>query len=218
MLNTPYGTRGLARGKNFLPHNLHQKPGIPPQDRISCSALKKRGGGREGSNLPFCWEQVDSLSDLNRLCLVLDALPDTDIINALRETRANGRNEYPAAAYGLRCEGWKKCHDDAGCETSGYGRVVRVPLERDRRIFTPTPRSSVSWHRAYRRRNAIERINFRIDNSFGFERRFIRGKAKMTVRAGLALTVMMALAVGHIKAGRPECMRSLVSGYWADTG
>ena len=45
MLNTPYGTRGLARGKNFLPHNLHQKPGIPPQDRISCSALKKKGGG-----------------------------------------------------------------------------------------------------------------------------------------------------------------------------
>ncbi len=124
----------------------------------------------------------------------------------------------PAAAYGLRCEGWKKCHDDAGCVTSGYGRVVRVPLERDRRIFTPTPRSSVSWHRTYRRRNAIERINSRIDNSFGFERHFIRGKAKMTARAGLALAVMMALAVGHIKAGRPECMRSLVSGCWADTG
>ena len=126
----------------------------------------------------------------------------------------------PAAAYGLHCRGWKKCHSDAGCETSGYGRVVRVPLERDRRIFTPTPCGSVSWKRAYRRRTAVERINSRIDNSFGFERHFIRGKAKMTARVGLALVVMMALAVGHIKAGRPECMRSLVAGagYYADTG
>ena len=98
------------------------------------------------------------------------------------------------------------------------GRVVRVPLERDRRIFTPTPRSSVSWRRAYNRRSALERINSRIDNSFGFEKHFIRGKAKMTARVGLALAVMMALAVGHIKAGRPECMRSLVSGCYADTG
>ncbi|MDE0291569.1 MAG: transposase [Candidatus Dadabacteria bacterium] len=119
----------------------------------------------------------------------------------------------PAAVYGLRCKGWEKCHGDAGCKTNGYGRVVRVPLEFDRRIFTPTPRGSVSWRRAYNRRSALERINSRIEGSFRFERHFIRGVAKMS-----ALAVMMALAVGHIKAGRPECMRSLVSGCWADTG
>ena len=124
----------------------------------------------------------------------------------------------PAAAYGLGCEGWKKCHGDAGCVTRGYGRVIQVPLERDRRIFTPTPRSSVSWRRAYNRRSALERINSRIEGSFGFGRHFIRGKAKMTARVDLALAVMMALAVGPIKAGRPECMRSLVSGCYADTG
>ena len=124
----------------------------------------------------------------------------------------------PAAAFNLRCEGRAKCHGDAGCETNGYGRVVRVPLERDRRIFTPTPCGCASWKRAYRRRNSIERINSRIDNSFGFERHFIRGKAKMTARVGLAVAVMMALAVGHMKAGRPEKMRSLVSGCYADTG
>ncbi len=124
----------------------------------------------------------------------------------------------PAAVYSLDCEGWKKCHGDAGCKTNGYGRVIRVPLEFDPRIFTPTPRGSVSWKRAYRRRNAIERINSRIDNSFRFERHFIRGKAKMNSRVGIAFGVMMALAVGHIKAGRPEKMRSLVYGCYADTG
>jgi hypothetical protein len=33
-----------------------------------------------------------------------------------------------------------------------------------------------------------------IDNSFGFERHFIRGKAKMQTRVGLALAVLMAMA------------------------
>ncbi len=124
----------------------------------------------------------------------------------------------PAAAYGLECRGWAKCHGEAGCVTDSYGRVVRVPLERDRRIFTPLPWGSPSWKRAYRRRSATERINSRIDNSFGFEKHFIRGKDKMSARAGLAVVVMMALAVGHIKAGRPECMRSLVSGCWTRAG
>jgi hypothetical protein len=32
----------------------------------------------------------------------------------------------------------------------------------------------------------------------------------MQVRMGLALAVMMALALGHVKAGRVEQMRSLV--------
>ena len=57
-----------------------------------------------------------------------------------------------------------------------------------------------------------------IDNSFGFERHYIRGKAPMTARAGLAVAVMIALGVGHIKAGRPEKMRSLVSGCYTGAG
>ena len=86
-----------------------------------------------------------------------------------------------------------------------YGRVVCVPLERDRSIFTPTPRGNVSWRRTCNRRSAVEHVNSRIDNSFRFERHFIRGKGKITARAGTALAVMMVLAVGHIKArGAPS--------------
>jgi hypothetical protein len=62
----------------------------------------------------------------------------------------------------------------------------------------------------YARRSALERINNRIDNSFGFEKHFIRAQAKMKTRMGLALAVMMAMALGHVKAGRIEQMRSLV--------
>jgi hypothetical protein len=46
----------------------------------------------------------------------------------------------------------------------------------------------------------LERINNRIDNSFGFEKHYIRGKAKMQTRVGLALAVMMAMALGHVRA------------------
>ncbi len=117
----------------------------------------------------------------------------------------------PAAAYGLDCAGRERCLRDAGSTAGDYGRVVRIDLaSADRRTFTPTPWGSPSWRRGYNRRGALERINARLDNSFGFERHFVRGRAKMRARLGLALAVMMALALGSVAAGRPERMRSLV--------
>jgi len=112
----------------------------------------------------------------------------------------------PAAAYGLECLGRERCHQAGGVAPGQYGRIVR----HDRRIFVPTPHGSPSWQRGYRRRSALERINNRIDHSFGFEQHFIRGLSKMQTRVGLALAVMMAMALGHIKQGRPQQMRSLV--------
>jgi hypothetical protein len=117
----------------------------------------------------------------------------------------------PAAAYGTDCAGQAACHQAGQVQPGDYGRIVRINLtEQDRRIFVPTPHGSPSWHRGYHRRSALERINNRIDHSFGFEVHFLRGLAKMTTRVSLALAVMMAMALGHIKAGRPEQMRSLV--------
>ena len=117
----------------------------------------------------------------------------------------------PAAAYGLDCQGREQCHQAGGVTPGEYGRIVRISLDdHDRRIFVPTPHGSPSWQRGYNRRSALERINNRIDNSFGFERHFIRGLAKMQTRVGLALAVMMAMALGHVKEGRLGQMRSLI--------
>jgi len=112
----------------------------------------------------------------------------------------------PAAAYGLTCQGRKQC---PGAQ-SAYGRIVRVPLKRDPRVFTPMARPSYAWKKAYKRRTAVERVNSRIDQVLGFEEHFIRGQKKMKVRLGLALMVMLAMALGWLKAGRPEMIRSLV--------
>jgi hypothetical protein len=117
----------------------------------------------------------------------------------------------PAAAYGFQCQGSKECSALGQVNPGPFGRSIRINITKeDRRIFTPTPYGSPSWERIYNRRSSLERINNRIDNSFGFEKHYIRGGAKMQTRAGLALAVMMAMALGHVRAGRIEQMRSLV--------
>ena len=117
----------------------------------------------------------------------------------------------PAAAGGYECKGRKECSELGQVNPGPFGRSIRINITKeDRRIFTPTPYGSPSWERIYNRRSSLERINNRIDNSFGFEKHYIRGGAKMQTRVGLALAVMMAMALGHVRAGRIEQMRSLV--------
>ena len=89
--------------------------------------------------------------------------------------------------------------------------MVRVPLELDRRIFTPIARPTGKWQKAYNLRTSVERVNGRIDQVLGFEHHTIRGKAKMEMRVTLALAVMLAMALGRIRIGQHDKMRSLVS-------
>jgi len=107
----------------------------------------------------------------------------------------------PARHYGYDCEGRGKCP----VKTS-----VRIPLSEDRRVFTPLARSSYAWARMYKKRTAVERVNSRLDVSFGFEEHFIRGLAKMRLRCSLALCVMLAMALGRIRENQKPLMRSLV--------
>ena len=108
----------------------------------------------------------------------------------------------PIRAYGLTCKGSDQCVHAMKSE--------RVGLEIDRRIFRPIARSSYAWEREYKKRTAVERVNSRFDVSFGFEKHFIRGQKKMEIRVGLALCVMLAMAVGRIKEQQIGLMRSLV--------
>jgi hypothetical protein len=107
----------------------------------------------------------------------------------------------PAKHYGM------KCHSLGSCDV---GHSVRIKLAEDRRVFTPVARSSYNWKSLYKKRTAVERINGRLDTSFGFEDHYIRGQRKMNLRVGLALTVMLAMAAGRVKQKDPKLMRSLV--------
>jgi len=108
----------------------------------------------------------------------------------------------PAKHYGLECKGMGKC-----CVSSG----VRIPLKEDRRIFTPLSRSSYKWVTTYKKRTAVERVNSRLDEAYGFEKHFIRGQKKMQLRCTLALLVMLAMAVGRIREKQGRNIRSLVA-------
>ncbi|MBN2324766.1 MAG: transposase [Spirochaetes bacterium] len=107
----------------------------------------------------------------------------------------------PAKHYGYECNGERWC---------GVGRAVRIPLEEDRRVFTPLARSSYRWKSIYRKRTAVERVNSRLDVSFGFERHYIRGLQKMQLRCSIAFCVMLAMALGRIRQKQEEYLRSLV--------
>jgi len=107
-----------------------------------------------------------------------------------------------ATQYGIECQGQKQCP---------VRGAVRIPLAEDRRVFTPLARSSYRWKTIYKKRTSVERVNSRLDVSFGFEEHFIRGRAKMRLRMGLALLVMLAMAVGRIKEKQREKLRSLVA-------
>jgi len=116
---------------------------------------------------------------------------------------ARGTLKYrcPARHYGLTCRGQERC---------AVRGAVRIRLKEDRRVFTPAVRSSYKWRRLYAKRSAVERVNSRLDVSFGFERHFIRGLLKMQVCVGLALAVMLAMALGRVREKRAGLMRSLV--------
>jgi len=108
----------------------------------------------------------------------------------------------PARHYGvIECRGEHACRAACG---------VRIPLTEDRRVFTPVARSSHRWKRLYRKRGAVERVNSRLDCSFGFERHYIRGLRKMRLRCTVALCVMLAMALGRVREKQGEGLRSLV--------
>lgn len=114
----------------------------------------------------------------------------------------------PARHYGVKCQGVELCLATGG---------VHIPLADDRRIFTPLARSSYKWKTTYKKRTphsgsecGVERVNARLDEAYGFEKHFIRGLQKMKLRCVLALTVMLAMAVGRLRQKQGENLRSLV--------
>lgn len=117
----------------------------------------------------------------------------------------------PAAAFGAACENRAACACRPQVREGQWGRVARVPLERDRRLFLPIHRHSRGFVEGYKKRTAVERVNSRLDQVYGFERHFIRGLRKVRLRLDLSLIVMLATAVEWVEAGRVENVRSLLT-------
>ncbi len=107
----------------------------------------------------------------------------------------------PARAQGIKCKYSKDCSVKSG---------VRIKLSTDTRIFTSVDRTSYKWKRLYNMRSSVERVNGRLDRSFGFEVHTIRGMPKMKMRCSLALLVMLGMAYGYLEEKQPHRIRKLV--------
>jgi hypothetical protein len=107
----------------------------------------------------------------------------------------------PAEHYTIECKGKKECSIKSS---------TRISIDENRRYFLPLPRSSYRFEDCYKKRTAVERVNSRLDVSFGFEQHFIRGRKKMHFRCSIALCIMLTMAVGRVKEKRPDLLRSLV--------
>jgi hypothetical protein len=116
--------------------------------------------------------------------------------------RASLKYVCPARAKGL------VCHQGADCPFAGG--QVRIKRAVDERIFVPVPRHTLKFARLYKGRTAVERVNGLLDTVFGLEWHTIRGLAMTRLRVGLALSAMLAMALGRIRSGQPGKLRSLV--------
>lgn len=111
----------------------------------------------------------------------------------------------PAAAFGATCKNQQACQ--SATKDKDFGRVIRVALERDRRLHTPVPEDSDTFKDAYKRRTSIERLFSRLDNLYGLEKCRVHGLGKVTARITVALCAMAATAIGWIEEGRIEKRR-----------
>lgn len=107
----------------------------------------------------------------------------------------------PAHHQGLTCPAYGSCP---------IAKSIRISLYTDQRVFSALPRDSYKWSDEYKKRTAVERVNSRLDVSFGFENHYIRGLKKMQLRVDLALITMLGTALGYARKGQPQYIRSLV--------
>jgi transposase len=104
-----------------------------------------------------------------------------------------------------------ECKSRFRCTSSSYGYVLKLPIAEDVRRHPPVPRESKKFQRLYKMRTAIERVNSRVKELLGLGNITVRGIAKLTVRSGLSLLVMLAAAVSKAKEHRYEEIRRLVT-------
>lgn len=201
--------RGYDSGKNCA--SLYDDYGINPVIAIK-DCWQEDGEEEEGAPTRALNEDVADQIVYDFKGTVYCHCPDSGVRREMvymgyEKDRRALKYRCPASAYGYECKGKLKCGSG---KAGAFGRVIRIPIEKNRRIFTPLARSSYSWEKAYRRRTTVEHVNSRLDVSFGFERHYIRGMKKMKMRISVALIVMNAMALGRIKAKQKPAMRSLV--------
>jgi len=106
-----------------------------------------------------------------------------DPATGIQRTMANGGFEQDRSTLkkvcsvdvaGGVCEGTEECP---------VKHQLRIQWDHDRRMFTPIDRASYRWKQEYQAHTAVERVNSRLDVSFGFEWHTIRANQADQLRS-----------------------------------
>lgn len=86
------------------------------------------------------------------------------------------------------------------------GKVYRMYLKDDERVFNEVSRGSYKHKKLYKGRTAVERYNARLDCDYGFEHHCIRNLESIRIRVQLSNIVMLSMAKTHVKKKQTNYM------------
>ena len=193
---------------------LHEDHGItpliPPRNLLA---------GRETPIRPLDAERSDTLytgPTGEAFCKIAPFEPNPEKAFAavqfmgLEKKRGTLKFRCPAAAFGIECHNRAACRCAPLVREGKYGRVVRVKLDQDRRLFLPQHFHSQGFKAAYKQHTSVERVNSRLYNVHGFEHTYLRGLDRIRLRVGLVLIIMLASARSWVLAGKEKNIRCIL--------
>jgi len=142
-----------------------------------------------------CWKDGEATRQYKDTNIVYDYQGNVYIIDEKLKQRRMHYEGYDKK---------KKC-----LRYSYKGKIYKIYISYDERVFLPVARDSLKFGRLYKGRTAVERLNGRLDRDYMFEDHCIRGLKKMKLMVSLTLIIMNAMALGKIRNGVTEHLAAL---------
>jgi IS5 family transposase len=142
-----------------------------------------------------CWQDGETTKQYKNTDIVYDYQGNVYFVD---DKMKQHRMHYE----GYDCQ--KKC-----LRYSHKGKVYKIYISYDERVFLPVARDSLKFARLYKGRTSVERLNGRLDRDYMFEDHCIRGLKKMNMMVSLTLIIMNAMALGKIRSGVTDHLAAL---------
>ena len=142
-----------------------------------------------------CWQDGETTRQYKDTDMVYDYRGNVYMVDNKGEQRRMHYEGYDRQ---------KKC-----LRYSYNGKIYKIYISYDERVFLPVARDSKKYERLYKCRTSVERLNGRLDRDYMFEDHCIRGLKKMNLMLSLTLLTMNAMALGKIKRGTTKHLAAL---------
>lgn len=178
-------------------------------DSLEMIKTVKNAGITPVIDIRNCWRNGEQTKQYKNTDIVYNAYGEVfhyDMVPVIdNETGETKRKWLPVK---MKYKGYDK---QKNClRYSHNGKIFKIYVSYDERIFLPLARDSIKFKRLYQGRTSVERLNGRLDRDYMFEKHCIRGLKKMTTMVSLSMIIMNGMAIGKIKNGK-EKIRSLLN-------